>query len=851
MTTLSQQLSAQEMAVKSTGLEGRYHTAAHRGALEKIDSFCASRSDMAFPDTNQLLVPVRSNGDAQIITSGSLVQHALQCILVDLANWHLTIIAAASQLIQMKDQLVVSFGLVESIPGSVVRETGLKVVKMKGTKLFPSKLIGSDTPPLAEMATPAGSAYQDGPFPEHAIAVVGMACKFPGADSLDEFWQLLTAGTSMCQEMPPERFSTQGLRRSPDGKLRFFGNFVRDPDAFDHRFFKKSSREAASMDPQQRMLLQVAYQAMESSGYFGTSSGLSSNDIGCYLGVCATDYNDNVASHPPNAFSSLGTLRAFLSGKISHFFGWTGPSVTYDTACSSSAVAIHAACRAIATGECSQAVAGGASLYTSPYFYQNLAAASFLSPTGPTKPFDAKADGYCRGEGVGLVVLKKLSAAINAGENILGVIAGSAVNQNSNATYITVPHSPSQVELYQKVSSMAGIDTVDVSFVEAHGTGTPVGDPIEFESIRQVFGGTRRTKPLHVTSVKGNIGHLEGASGAASLIKTLLMMQHKTIPVQANFSKLNPKIPALEPDRMAIPVATQNWDADFQVACINNYGAAGSNAAMIVCSGPSTSSAYSLQEKQAISKCPIFISANSPASLSAYCGALQKQCVQLSTDSLLADLAFNLADKQNRTFSHVFTSTAASLGELREQLSAGTSGSSNFQLQIDASPKAVVLVFGGQVSNTVGLSKDIYDGSALLQSHLDRCDSILHSLGLGGLYPDIFQTSPVEDVVQLHSMLFSLQYSCAQTWMDAGLQVDAVVGHSFGQLTALSVSGMLSLEDGLKLVAGRASLMKKHWGPERGSMISLEADINTVLNLISSIDIPGTDVNRRTCRAHA
>ncbi|KAI9884810.1 MAG: Type I Iterative PKS [Watsoniomyces obsoletus] len=835
VAALSQQLTAQEMAVKSTGLEGRYHTTANKEALEKISGFCASRSDMAFPDANQLLVPVRSNIDAQIITNGSLVQHALQCILVDLSNWHLTITAAASQLIHMKGQLVVSFGLIESIPSSVVRESELRVIKMKGSKLFPSKLMGSDTPPSAGIATPALSAYQDGPYPGHAVAVVGMACKFPGAESLDEFWQLLTAGTSMCQEMPLERFSTQGLRRSPDGKLRFFGNFVRDPDVFDHRFFKKSSREAASMDPQQRMLLQVAYQAMESSGYFGTSSGSSPNDIGCYLGVCATDYNDNVASHPPNAFSSLGTLRAFLSGKISHFFGWTGPSVTYDTACSSSAVAIHAACRAIATGECSQAVAGGSSLYTSPYFYQNLAAASFLSPTGPTKPFDAKADGYCRGEGVGLVVLKRLSAAIDNGDNILGVIAGSAVNQNSNATYITVPHSPSQVELYQKVSSMAGIDTAEVSFVEAHGTGTPVGDPIEFESIRQVFGGARRTKSLHVTSVKGNIGHLEGASGVASLIKTLLMMQHHTIPVQANYSKLNPKIPALEPDRMVIPVETKKWDAEFQIACINNYGAAGSNAAMIVCSGPPASG---LHERQPLAKYPIFISANSSASLSAYCGALQKQLSSNFEANLLADLAFNLAVKQNRTFSHVFTSTVSSLDELREQLSAGASGSGN--IQVDASPKAVVLVFGGQVSNTIGLSKDIYDASTLLRSHLDHCDTVLQSLGLGGLYPDIFQTSPVEDVVKLHSMLFSLQYSCAQAWMDAGLKVDALAGHSFGQLTALSVSGTLSLKDGLKLVSGRASLMKEHWGPERGSMISLEADINTVLNLIHSIDTSGT-----------
>lgn len=211
---------------------------------------------------------------------------------------------------------------------------------------------------------------------------------------------------------------------------------------------------------------------MASSGHFGTLSSESDDNIGCYLGVCSSDYNDNIASHPPNAYSSLGSLRAFLSGKISHWFGWTGPSITFDTACSSSAVAIHSACRAIIHGECSQALAGGVSIYTSPYFYQNLSAASFLSPTGATKPFDSQADGYCRGEGAGLVLLKKLSVALADNDKVLGVITGSAINQNLNSTSITVPFGPSQVDLYRKVCDSSRIDPGAVSYVEAHGTGT-------------------------------------------------------------------------------------------------------------------------------------------------------------------------------------------------------------------------------------------------------------------------------------------------------------------------------------------------------------------------------------------
>ena len=763
--------------------------------------------------------------------------------MLELANWHLTISAAVSQLIQTKQPIGVSFGVQDCIPAPVIKESGLRVEKLRSLSL-----LSSQSPALTTIAPPEAVASEQAsphasPYPEHAVAVVGMACKFPGADSLEEFWNLLVQGTSMVQEISEERFSTRGLRRSPDGKLKFWGNFVRDVDAFDHRFFKKSSREAASMDPQQRLLLQVAYEAMESSGYFGNFTSEIADDIGVYLGSCANDYNDNVASHPANAFSSLGTLRAFLSGKISHYFGWTGPSVTYDTACSSSAVAIHAACKAIEAGECSQALAGGVSVFTNPNFYQNLAAASFLSPTGPTKPFDAGADGYCRGEGVGLVVLKKLTQALADKDNVLGVITGSAVNQNKNTTAITVPHSPSQISLYRKISDLAGIDPAVVSFVEAHGTGTPVGDPIEIASIREVFGGASRKSPLHVASVKGNIGHLEGASGVAAIIKTLLMMQYNTIPVQASFASLNPKIPALEPDRIEIPTTTQEWKSDLKVACINNYGAAGSNAAMIV----SQSSQKTLNDDHktlSSSRYPLYISANSLESLRAYCAAIQDLILsnKTSAESQIASLTFNLADKQNRSLSHVFATTVSNINDLGSQLRAIESGA--IEPQSNLKPKPVVLCFGGQVSNFVGLSRELFDASALLRSHLDDCDFAVQSQGLSSIYPGIFQTSPIEDVVQLHCMLFSLQYSCAKSWIDCGLQVDAVIGHSFGQLTAMSACGALSLEEGLRLVAGRASLMQSRWGPERGSMISIEAELSTVLNFVASLNAatPGDNV---------
>ena len=308
-------------------------------------------------------------------------------------------------------------------------------------------------------------------YPPNSVAVVGAACRFPGANDVNTFWDLLASEVSMVREPPSDRLNLNTQRLSDRAGTKFWGNFIDDPDSFDYRFFKKSSREAVSWDPEKRVLLQVVYEALESAGHWGPAGQNAPNDYGCYIGVVANNYYDNVACHPPNAYSMLGTSRAFFSGRISHQFGFTGPAMSIDTACSSSLVAVDTACRAIQSGACSRAVAGGTNIFTSPYDYQNLAAAGFLSPSGGCKPFDASADGYCRGEGVAAVVLKSLSKAVEEGDNILGVIVGSAVNQNHNDAHITVPCASSQTTLFSKVLSMANTSPSSVTYVEAHGTG--------------------------------------------------------------------------------------------------------------------------------------------------------------------------------------------------------------------------------------------------------------------------------------------------------------------------------------------------------------------------------------------
>jgi acyl transferase domain-containing protein/acyl carrier protein/SAM-dependent methyltransferase len=668
------------------------------------------------------------------------------------------------------------------------------------------------------------------------IAVIGMGCKFPGANSPEEYWDLLDAGRVMTTEPPPARFPTKSHARSTEQTV-FLSNFLDDIASFDHRFFHKSSREAASMDPQQRILLQVAYHTLASSGFFSRQQHDEVSDVGCFVGVCASDYDENVASHPANAFSALGTLRAFVTGRVSHFFGLSGPSITFDTACSSSAVAIDAACKAIRNGDCSSALAGGVSIFTSPHLYQNLAAASFLSPTGTSKSFDASADGYSRGEGFGLVMLKSLKQAEADGDCILGTILSSSVQQSSNKVPIMVPYSPSQTALYRRVLRLAGVSADQVSYLEAHGTGTAVGDAHEFEGIREVFGTETRQSPLYFSSVKGNIGHTEGASGVAGLIKLMLMMYKGAIPRQASHVQPNPKM-RMNEKLFCIPNKTVHWKTDVKIACLNNFGASGCIAALVVQEYP-RSSAKTREPRTVSFKYPILVTGNSSKSLMDNCYTLGRYLDTLQPKGChksLGNLAFELAKTQNQSMRQAFMASVSSVAELKDQLRIAASDTEKEPcLSLTKAPNPVVLLFGGQTNRFIGLDHDTYQNCTLLRRHLDECDTLLKSFGHSGLYPMIFSIKPIDDVVTLQSAQFSLHYACAQSWLDSGLKVDCVIGHSFGQLVALTVSGVLSLEDGLRLAHDRALLMQRYWGSERGAMVALNADYGAAARVMAAV----------------
>ncbi|ESZ91464.1 BcPKS16, polyketide synthase [Sclerotinia borealis F-4128] len=815
----------QGLLVQEMHLRGKVHNPENAELSIELCDLCDNVDFLQLPQASALQAPMRSNKTGNLVEKGSLSHEAIDTILASRCEWYTLLTQLAHDLEDTgrKSHVFATFGIGDCVPLAPFHKKLLRI-----TKLDVLSAINKAIPPV-----PTSREETHYSFPSDAIAVVGVSCRLPGANNFEELWDLMSKGASVAKEVPTDRFDLQrSFRASQDwkfaGKRKFFGNFLDNADDFDHAFFRTNPREAQNMDPQQRVLLELAYEAMESSGYLRSHRREHNDPIGCFIGASFVEYLDNTNSNAPTAYTSTGTIRAFLCGKISYYFGWSGPAEVIDTACSSSLVAIHRAVRAIQTGECPMALAGGINIMTGINNYLDLAKAGFLSPTGQCKPFCGTADGYCRAEGAGLVVLKLLREAVADGDQILGVIPGAATNQGGLSATITIPSSPAQIKLYQNILDKAGMKADQVSYIEAHGTGTQAGDPLEVASIREVFGGSKRTNFLYLGSIKGNIGHCETGAGVAGLVKILAMINKGIIPPLASHKDLNPKIPALGPDRMAINTEAIPWTAPLRAACVNSYGAAGSNAAMLLCEGPRQYIEAPKDILHVSAKYPIILSAATKESLLKYAKVLGDYLQDASPKPSLDDLAFTLSERRHH---HKFRwiTTESDLSRLIQSLRTNIASS----FEIPQIPKHTVLVFGGQSKRTVGLDKNLYQSHPRLRAYIDNCNDLVTNLGFSAIVPAIFQSEPITDVVALQCGTFAMQYACARCWIDAGLKVDAIAGHSFGELTAMTVAGVLSLQDGLKLIATRASLMQTKWGPERGTMLAIHASKDVVQDVIS------------------
>ncbi|KAI1087105.1 hypothetical protein F5B19DRAFT_476760 [Rostrohypoxylon terebratum] len=873
--SLVRQCRAAGLTIAEIGIEGHIHSPGpdRKRHTNAIIDLCHEEPNLQFADASALALPTYDNhGDGMPISSdrGDMTAMVLSSILMLQCNWYDTF---SKILTRRNDAVVVAFGLDRCIPPTLLRRLGPRQqhyqdIEKKNPPLSavqstpkqnqqkhpqPQKINPTPSEPLSlgrysgDTPESINTPGLDPDLDMDSIAVVGMSIKVAGADDLDEFVDMLKSGQSQHELITRDRLQYDMLFREnadADPNRKFYANFVRDSDAFDHKFFKKSPRESQAMDPQSRLCLEGAYQAVEQSGYFNeTTTSDSTRDklhVGVYLGNCGVDYEHNITCNPATAFTATGGLKSFIAGRLSHYFGWTGPSMTFDTACSSSTVAVHTACRNLLSGECSAALCAGVNIITNMLWMQNLAAGSFITSTGQCKPFDDDADGYCRAEGMAFVFLKKLSHAIADGNPILATIRATAVHQNLNITPLFVPNAPSLSHLFTQAIKDAGLEPSHISLVEAHGTGTPVGDPAEYESIRLAVGGPIRDKPLPFGSVKGHIGHTEGASGVIALIKVIMMMRHGFVPPQASFKKLNHAITVRSDDMMEIVTSLRPWTEKHKRALINNYGACGSNACMVIAQPPaSLAGRRTRTENNQSSRLPFWITGLDTRSISAFAAKLTSWLQRHTGDDItLEDISFAMHRQSNRALPQSLIFSCESLGELKKKLIQVSSSPSEAKKAIDVTPSKppVILCFGGQVSAFVGLDRSLHDNVAVLRWHLSECDAAITSAGLESIYqsPDIFSREPLRDTVKLQIMLFAMQYSCAKTWMDCGLagEISAVVGHSFGEITALCVAGVLTLTDAIKLVAGRAKLVRDAWGPDPGAMMAVEADGKLVQDLV-------------------
>ena len=818
-------------------IHGYYHGGSDMEHV--VTQICAdvSKRSVVFPDWDSLQVPVRDAASVTQMTASddhSLLTVALHGILVHEADWHNTRMALMQRLAKFRDQ--------DSTATYRVLKLG------PGARSFLNHKAEPQHPKLRLVANVMDEL---GDSSSHAIAVVGLSVNYPNGCTKETFWESLKSGANTVKEIPASRFDvsqyyddteSNGLKRKMHTK---YGNFIDAPFDFDPKFFNMSPREAKSMDPQQRVLLQASLDALEDAGYTPDSTPSNSREsFGVYVGVATGDYVDNLREDI-DVYYSPGTLRAFLAGKISYAFQWSGPSMVIDTACSSSAAAIYQACKALESGDCTAALAGGVNVISSPDMYLGLDRAHFLSPSGQCKPWDATADGYCRSEGCGLVVLKKLADAESDGDHIYGVIRGYGVNQSGCAKSITHPDEETQASLFRQVLQSSRVDPDSISVVEAHGTGTQAGDYCECNSLGSVFQGRSKENPLYLASIKGNIGHSEAASGVAGLNKLLLMLENRQIPPQASHITLNPRLEGIKTGQFTIPTELVDWmprpSRAPRRALLNNFGAAGSNVALIVeeylpmqTGRPSKRDSVTTKQR---SLYMLNLSAKSEEALKslwlAYSNLLLNSNLPIEEISYSANARRQLYRPYRAAFSG---KTAEDLIQSLENGAIDFPGSDNRYLE---RKQKTVFVFSGQGGMYPGVGRELFSTTDQFRDVIVHIDTILVKHGFPKIQTyingstEFSELPPDQRAIVEQIACFSLEYALAKLWMCWGVNPDMVVGHSIGEYAALAISGILTMESALLLVAKRASLMTRLCGTQsRMCAVSMESE--SLSKLLSS-----------------
>jgi acyl transferase domain-containing protein/acyl carrier protein/2-polyprenyl-3-methyl-5-hydroxy-6-metoxy-1,4-benzoquinol methylase len=660
------------------------------------------------------------------------------------------------------------------------------------------------------------------------IAIIGVGCRFPGgANSPEAFWKLLQDGVDAITEVPADRWNVDSFY-DPDtakpGKIRTrWGGFVDKVDEFDAEFFGISPREASNMDPQHRLLLEIAWEALEDGGQ--VPENLAGSKTGVFLGMCGSDYYHIQLGvrdrNSINAYTNLGGVNCITANRISYILNLKGPSMSVDTACSSSLIAVHLAIQSIWNGESSLAIAGGANAILRPEPTIGFSKASMLSPDGRCFAFDERANGYVRAEGCGLVVLKPLSQAVADKDPIYAVILGSAVNQDGQTNGITVPNGESQEAAVEEACLKAGILPEQIQYVEAHGTGTPVGDPIEVNALGNVLG---KNRPLGdycaVGSVKTNIGHLESASGIAGLIKLALALKHAQIPPSLHFQTPNPKIP-FDSLRLRVPTALETWPNDLgtRFAGINSFGFGGTNAHLVVAEAPPQNSDNSECEQPVgginSKSFLLALSARSRGALEALAATYKDFFT--GSDSELSDICYTASQKRSH-HNYRLSVVGDSQQELAANLEAFLAGETRLgmscnQVVQNPAPK-LTFVFSGMGQQWYAMGRTLLEEPVFLKA-IQQCDELLRQYTDWSLLSELTaseENSRINETQIAQCAIFSVQIALAALWRSWGIIPEAIVGHSVGEVAAAHVAGVLNLADAVCVIFHRSRLQAKTVG---------------------------------------
>ncbi len=678
------------------------------------------------------------------------------------------------------------------------------------------------------------------------IAVIGMSCRFPGGvTSPESYWQLLHEGRDGVSTLPPERraiAAAYGIEVGDDSGARgWHGGFIDQIDQFDPGLFGITPREALSMDPQQRLVLEVAWEAIERSGRAPDS--LVGSRTGIFLGISTNDYGDLVMSQGPekvDAYAATGCSMNVAAGRVSFVLGLQGPAMAVDSACSSSLVAVHLAVQSLRSGESTLALAGGVNAVLMPHGFLSFSNWGMMASDGRCKAFDARADGFVRSEGCGLLLLKRLRDAQADGDPILAVIRGSAVNQDGRSSGLTVPNGRAQQTMLQQAYESAGIKPGQVQYVEAHGTGTAIGDPIEVEAIGAVLGKGRSVdRPLFLSSVKTNIGHAESAAGIAGLIKVILSMQHGEIPPMLHLQERSPKVPW--PDfPIELPVTPTPWPGEngVRIAGVSGFGFSGTNAHVVLSSAPAEPQAAPESTETAPALRVLTLSAKSTEGVRAGAERLAAH-LAAHPELALADVCYT-ANTGRTQFAQRLAVVAEESADLQAKLAGFAQGATG-AVAVGATqgrPPRVAFLFTGQGAQYAGMGRGLYDRYPVFRAALDRCAQLLSRELDTPLLELLFGEADgrIDQTAYTQPALVALEYALAMLWQSWGITPAAVIGHSVGEYAAAIVAGVMSLEDGLRLVAARGRLMQAL--PAGGAMAAILAPFADVEPLVAAQTTP-------------